>query len=449
MLANKVFKVVLQKDLPSGIKLIDSIWAMKKKSNSTLRGCMNATGFKQVEGQHYNGMTISSPVTNSATIRIVLTLMIMADMLAHVVDIKGAFLHGEFEDGEVIHMKVPQGFEKHFPEGSVLLLKKCLYGLKQAAKAFWRQLLRAASAMGLKQSTADLCFYYKWVEGQLIMMMSWIDDNAIAGKESDIMDLKKALMDQFECEGCGPMDEYVGCTIEKLDTEGIKFQQKVLLQSCRDEFDIGNLRKFNTPAAPEIVLKKPDKGKESLTPAKQTQYHSGVRKGMHMMQYSRPDTYNAVCNSARHMKRATQVHYDTMLRMMKYVYDTSEKGLVLNPTQKWDRSKEHELIISGRSDSDYAKDSQTQKNISGYRVLLEGAPVMFKSSTQKSVALPVCEAKQTAGILCAQDMMYVWNVLESMGLKVKLPMTLEMDIKGAVDLANNWSIGGRTRHVDV
>jgi hypothetical protein len=140
---------------------------------------MNARGFKQVERQHFNSTTISSPVTNSATLRIVLTLMIMADMLAHDEDVKGAFLHGEFEDGEVIHMKVPQGFEKHFPEGSVLLLKKCLYGLKQAAKAFWRQLLRAASAMGLKQSTSNPCLYYKWVEGQLVMMMSWIDDTIV------------------------------------------------------------------------------------------------------------------------------------------------------------------------------------------------------------------------------------------------------------------------------
>jgi hypothetical protein len=112
MLPNKVFEVVLQKDLPPGTKLIASVWAMKMKSNGTLSGRMNARGFKQVEGQHYNGTTISSPVTNSATIRIVLTLMIMADMLAHAVDVKGAFLHGEFEDGEVIHTKVPQGFEK-------------------------------------------------------------------------------------------------------------------------------------------------------------------------------------------------------------------------------------------------------------------------------------------------------------------------------------------------
>jgi hypothetical protein len=129
------------------------------------------------------------------------------------------------------------------------------------------------------------------------------------------------------------------------------------------------------------------------------------------MQYSRPDTYDAVCDSARHMTCATQVHYDAMLRMMKYVYNTMERGLVLNPTQNWDGSKEHKFIISGLCDSNYTKDSQTGKSISRCRVLLEGAAGMFRSLTQKSVALSVYEAEQTAGVLCAQDMMYVWNVL--------------------------------------
>ena len=134
---------------------------------------------------------------------------------------------------------------------------------------------------------------------------------------------------------------YVGCTIEKLDTGGIKFQQKVLLQSYRDEFNILKLKKFNTPVAPGTVLRKPDEGKEVLTSAKQMQYRSGVGKGMHMMQYSWPCTYNAVHNLARHMMFATQVHYNAMLRMMKYVDDTSDRGLVLNPTRKWVGNKKH------------------------------------------------------------------------------------------------------------
>jgi hypothetical protein len=40
--------------------------------------------------------------------------------------------------------------------------------------------------------------------------------------------------------------------------------------------------------------------------------------------------------------------------------------------------------------------------------------------------------------------------LEWVGLKVKKPMILHDDNKGAVDLTNNcWSVGGQTRHIEV
>ncbi len=168
----------------------------------------------------------------------------MANMIAHVVNVKGVFLHGDFKDGKKIHMKIPMGSKKNFPERSVILLLKCLYGLKQAANAFRRKLLQAAQVMGLMWSHADPCLYFKWVEGQVVMMMSWIDNNAIVGKEQDVLDLKKLLMRQFECDDCGPMNEYLGWTIEKCKSGGIKFLQKVLLQSYKDEFDIKGLKKL-------------------------------------------------------------------------------------------------------------------------------------------------------------------------------------------------------------
>jgi len=74
---------------------------------------------------------------------------------------------------------------------------------------------------------------------------------------------------------------------------------------------------------------------------------------------------------------------------------------------------------------------------------------MQRSATQRHVTLSVTEAESAAGVTEAQDMVYCHNVLTSLGLKVKLPMVLEMDNKGAVDLANSLSVGGRTRHVDV
>jgi hypothetical protein len=105
---------------------------------------------------------------------------------------------------------------------------------------------------GIARSSVDPCLYYKWKDNRLVMMLLWIDDNAIVGYEKDMLDLKKELMIQFECDDCGKMDEYIGCMIEKLDSGGIKFLQKVLVQSFNDEFDIADLKKFNTSAAPEM-----------------------------------------------------------------------------------------------------------------------------------------------------------------------------------------------------
>ena len=44
-------------------------------------------------------------------------------------------------------------------------------------------------------------------------------------------------------------------------------------------------------------------------------------------------------------------------------------------------------------------------------------------------------------------MLYVLRLLESMGLLVEYPMEIKIDNSGAVGLANNWSIEGRTKHM--
>ncbi len=142
------------------------------------------------------------------------------------------------------------------------------------------------------------------------------------------------------------------------------------------------------------------------------------------------------------------MHVKAMHHTMEYCTCTPERGWLLKPNRRWDgKDKNFEFIVSGQSDSDYAKCPSTRRSVSGYACYLEGAPVSVKSAMQKTVALLVTEAETNAAVSCAQDMLYVKRVLESLDLKVKLPMLLEVDNSGAVDLANNWSAGGRTRHM--
>jgi len=166
------------------------------------------------------------------------------------------------------------------------------------------------------------------------------------------------------------------------------------------------------------------------------------------MKWSRPEISNSVRELTKFGGRCTAAHMKAMYRCMSYLVGTPDRGKLLKPNRKCTDPNNFELVISGRSDSDYAKDTEKRRSVSGFAVYLEGAPISHKSRMQQSTTLSVSEAELVAATECAQDMMFVKHVLESIGLKVKLPMMLEIDNKGAIDLCNNYSVGGRTRHID-
>ncbi len=171
MIKSGVFEKVKLSELPREVKFINTTWAMKEKSNRTLCGRINVRSFKHVEGQNFDALSISAPVTNRMSIQLVLTLMLASGCIAHVVDVKGGFLHGKFDNGEKIYIKIPLKFKEFYDDDTVLLLKKCLYGLEQVAIVFYRKRLAAASKIGLKHSSADPCLYYKWEGKRLVIMI--------------------------------------------------------------------------------------------------------------------------------------------------------------------------------------------------------------------------------------------------------------------------------------
>ena len=71
------------------------------------------------------------------------------------------------------------------------------------------------------------------------------------------------------------------------------------------------------------------------------------------------------------------------------------------------RQFRNQFRIHGRSDSDFAANKDDRRSISGGVVYLEGCPITFRSSTQKFVSLLVMETESVAGVMVAQDMLYV------------------------------------------
>ena len=195
MCKHKVWKLVDQAEVPEEAKVLTSTWVMKKKSNGTFQAHVNARGYEQIEGIHYDADMTAAPVVNKMTIHIVFTLMVMADWYAEVVTMRGAFLHGEFKERMKLYMEVPEGFEKFYPIGCLLQLLQRIYGLKQVAFAFWDQLLKALRDMEFDRLKADLCLYFRWTKQGLTLWISWVDDCVSVRKRELVLDAKKGMMD--------------------------------------------------------------------------------------------------------------------------------------------------------------------------------------------------------------------------------------------------------------
>ena len=67
--------------------------------------------------------------------------------------------------------------------------------------------------MGLYKT--DPCILYKWVDGEILLIMLWVDNFCIMGSDPAVMEHNDKLMSLLNCNDVGEMDEYVGCHLER------------------------------------------------------------------------------------------------------------------------------------------------------------------------------------------------------------------------------------------
>jgi hypothetical protein len=443
----KVWKPIDETEALPTDKILDSTCAVKPKPNGDMRFRVVIRGFQQKEGSQYDKNDLSAPVINLITIRVVIVLIVMCSWYTHIVDVEGAFLLGRFENGERILVKVPEPFRKWYPSYVLLWLFRTIYGTKQAAMTFWKQACKGMDHMGYERSKADPCLFYCWEGGELSLSLLWVDDCLMAGPKHKVMTAKNKMMSIFDCKDIGEMVEYVGCIIER-GNGWLRMTQPLQLRKFQDEFDLETHRgNPETPAEPHSVLNEGNQG-DPLDATQQSDYRKGTGILLHMMRWSRPEILNAVRELSRHLKEGTTRHYKQMIRTMKYCVGKPERGATFKPERRWDGKSPIQFRISGKSDSEYMKDP-SRHSVNGWACYLEGCAVNMASKMMPVIALSVTEAELYAAVQCVQDMLFVMRVLMCIGLKVELPMILEVDNKGAVDICNNWTVGGRTRHIEV
>jgi hypothetical protein len=132
MSSNKVWDLV---EIPDGVKPIGCKWVYKVKCDSRgnvdkFKARLVAKGYTQIEGKDYN--ETFSLVSTKDSFRIVMALVAYFDMELHQIDVKTAFLNGDLD--ETVYMAQPEGFTIKGKEHMGCMLRKSIYGLKQASR---------------------------------------------------------------------------------------------------------------------------------------------------------------------------------------------------------------------------------------------------------------------------------------------------------------------------
>jgi hypothetical protein len=97
-------------------------------------------------------------------------------------DVKTTFLNGALE--EEVYIEQPQGFEVHPKDTHVCRLKKSLYGLKKASRAWYARIDSYLIRLCFSKSHTYPNLYYKVVNNETMILLLYVDDLFLTGAES-------------------------------------------------------------------------------------------------------------------------------------------------------------------------------------------------------------------------------------------------------------------------
>jgi len=101
--------------------------------------------FSQKEGVDYD--KTFAPVARYTSIRAVISLVAKMGWLIHQMNVMTTFLNGVIE--EEVCIEQPEGFEVYGRESHLCRLKRALYGLKHAPKAWYERFIVTCRAWAL------------------------------------------------------------------------------------------------------------------------------------------------------------------------------------------------------------------------------------------------------------------------------------------------------------
>ena len=392
-----------------------------------------------------------SSVVQTRTIRLLQTIAMNENLNLVTGDISNAFIQADTHE-KIYSVAGPEFGDR---EGSVVLIKKALYGLATSARRWSITLGDEIRTMGFHSCRADPDLWLKKTDDgtKYEYIATYVDDIIIVAK--DPMKYMNLLKSKFPIRNIEEMPEYyLGNNIEMRKNKTIKISSKKYIKEIisRYEKKYGTLKKENVPSKPT------DHPELDETPFLDEygikHYQSNIGICQWICTSGRLDITFAVSSLSRFSHAPREGHLERTKKILGYLKKYTKRGYIIDPRDpilnvkyntiipdfgnQYSDFKEEvdpripeplmkELSLNIFVDANHGHDKVTGRSISGIISFVGRTPIYWSAKRQSSVQTTTFGSEFIALKKAVEEAITLRYYLQSMGVRISKPVVIYGD----------------------
>ncbi|GJU35212.1 retrovirus-related pol polyprotein from transposon TNT 1-94 [Tanacetum coccineum] len=272
------------------------------------------------------------------------------NMVVYQMDVKTAFLNDNLR--EEVYVSQPDGFMDPDNPNHVYKLKKALYRLKQAIRAWYDMLSTFLISQDFSKGSVDPTLFIYREGKELLLIQVYVDDIIFAASTPKLCDLfVKIMCTKFKMSMMGKISFFLGLQISQNHRGIFINQSKYALESLK-KYSFDYCDPVDTPMVEKSKLDEDKKG-EAVDPS----HYRDIIGTLLYLTASRPDLQFAICMCARYQAQPTEKHLYAVKKTFRYLRGTVIRGL-------W-YPKDSSIALITFADADHTGCQDTRRSTSG------------------------------------------------------------------------------------
>ena len=418
LMDNNTWDYVNIDEVPEGVSIHRPIWRWKHKLDGRFKGRLCFDGRHQTYGEDVWGKT--SPVPPFEIVRVVLSLLLQHSKRIVQADIPNAFLHPDVD--APVYMYQPEGYCRG---DKVCKLNKGLYGLQQASKLWYEDLVKVLKSYGLTESEYCRCVFVRKEYWGWMPVIIYVDDLIIGASNDILVDrLIDILRQRFGIRFEENVDTYLGMKCQRKDGQLFMSQQH-LIHTLIEKTNVSTKKSTKTPANPKTYLRE-----EGVPLEDNKRYCSVIGILLWLARCTRPDIMFQTIALAQFQVNPTHVQWGAAQHLVRYLKGTADLGVTLNfDGEPW---------LTAFFDAGHQNPALNMRSSTGFLILFGGSPICWSSSIQRSVCLSSAESEYMAISQGMRSVLWLHHFIHELSEKLgfeKYPHALCFtDSKPAIDV---------------